>query len=69
MRLPRNTSGTPARCSRSASSTYDGVISMIRRYRIEHRTIYRYSDEVSTSFGRGYLNRGSCPGSAACSTT
>ena len=35
--------------------TYDGVIWMIRRYRIEHRTVYRYSDEVSTSFGRGYL--------------
>ena len=26
-----------------------------RRYRIEHRTAYRYSDSVSASYGRGYL--------------
>ena len=25
------------------------------RYRIEHRTAYRYSDSVSASYGRGYL--------------
>ena len=35
---------------------------MVRRYRIEHRTIYRYSDEVSTSFGRGYLKPRDLPG-------
>ena len=35
---------------------------MIRRYRIEHRTAYRYSDEVSTSFGRGYLRPRDMPG-------
>ncbi len=28
---------------------------MTRRYRIEHSTVYRYSDEVTTSFGRSYL--------------
>ncbi len=27
----------------------------MRRYRIEHRTAYRYSDSVSASYGRGYL--------------
>jgi transglutaminase-like putative cysteine protease len=26
-----------------------------RRYRIEHRTAYRYSDSVSASYGRGHL--------------
>ena len=41
---------------------------MVSRYRIEHSTVYRYSDEVSTSFGRGYLRPGTCRGSAACST-
>ena len=35
---------------------------MVRRYRIEHRTVYRYSDEVSTSFGRGYLQPRDLPG-------
>ena len=30
--------------------------------------IYRYSDEVSASFGRGYLHPRDLPGSAACST-
>jgi transglutaminase-like putative cysteine protease len=35
---------------------------MVRRYRIEHRTIYRYSDEVSASFGRGYLHPRDLPG-------
>ena len=35
---------------------------MVRRYRIEHRTIYRYSDEVSASFGRGYLKPRDLPG-------
>src|SRR6478752_5824741 len=35
---------------------------MVRRYRIEHRTVYRYSDEVSTSFGRGYLKPRDLPG-------
>ena len=34
----------------------------IRRYRIEHRTTYRYSDGVSTSFGRGYLRPRDMPG-------
>ncbi len=28
---------------------------MTRTYRIEHRTVYRYSEGVSASFGRGYL--------------
>ena len=28
---------------------------MIRRYRIVHRTQYRYSDEVTSSYGRGFL--------------
>jgi transglutaminase-like putative cysteine protease len=35
---------------------------MTSRYRIEHRTVYRYSDEVSTSFGRGYLRPRDLPG-------
>jgi transglutaminase-like putative cysteine protease len=35
---------------------------MTRRYRIEHRTTYQYSDEVSTSFGRGYLHPRDMPG-------
>lgn len=35
---------------------------MTRRYRIEHRTVYKYSDEVSTSFGRGYLHPRDTPG-------
>ncbi|MGS0687843.1 transglutaminase family protein [Nakamurella sp. GG22] len=35
---------------------------MTRRYRIEHRTVYRYSDEVGTSFGRGYLHPRDLPG-------
>jgi len=35
---------------------------MISRYRIEHVTVYRYSDEVSTSFGRGYLRPRDMPG-------
>ena len=35
---------------------------MTRRYRIEHSTVYRYSDEVSTSFGRGYLRPRDLPG-------
>jgi transglutaminase-like putative cysteine protease len=35
---------------------------MVRRYRIEHRTIYRYSDQVSASFGRGYLKPRDLPG-------
>jgi len=38
----------------------------IRRYRIEHRTVYRYSDEVSTSFGRGYLRPREIPGGQRC---
>lgn len=29
---------------------------MTRRYRIEHRTKYTYSDDVTTSFGRVYLH-------------
>jgi transglutaminase-like putative cysteine protease len=37
-----------------------------RRYRIEHRTEYRYSDEVSTSFGRGYLRPREIPGRQRC---
>jgi transglutaminase-like putative cysteine protease len=37
-----------------------------RRYRIEHRTVYRYSDEVSTSFGRGYLRPREIPGAQRC---
>lgn len=39
---------------------------MTRRYRIEHRTEYRYSDEVSTSFGRGYLRPREIPGRQRC---
>ncbi len=39
---------------------------MTRRYRIEHRTIYRYSDEVSTSFGRGYLRPREIAGRQRC---
>src|SRR5664279_2893984 len=35
---------------------------MPRRYRIEHRTVYTYSDEVSTSFGRSYLRPRDLPG-------
>lgn len=35
---------------------------MTRRYQIEHSTVYRYSDEVSTSFGRGYLHPREFPG-------
>ena len=35
---------------------------MTSRYRIEHSTVYRYSDEVSTSFGRGYLRPRDLPG-------
>ncbi len=35
---------------------------MTRRYRIEHSTVYRYSDEVGTSFGRGYLRPRDLPG-------
>jgi transglutaminase-like putative cysteine protease len=35
---------------------------MTRRYRIEHSTVYRYSDEVGTSFGRGYLRPRETPG-------
>jgi len=35
---------------------------MVRRYRIEHRTVYRYSDAVSASFGRGYLKPRDLPG-------
>jgi transglutaminase-like putative cysteine protease len=35
---------------------------MTRRYRIEHSTVYRYSDGVSTSFGRGYLRPRDLPG-------
>lgn len=32
------------------------------RYRIEHRTAYRYSDSVSASYGRGYLRPRNLPG-------
>jgi transglutaminase-like putative cysteine protease len=32
------------------------VVTTSRRYRIEHRTVYRYSDDVSASYGRGYLH-------------
>lgn len=32
------------------------------RYRIEHRTTYRYSDSVSASYGRGYLRPRDVPG-------
>ena len=32
-----------------------------RRYRIEHRTTYLYSDDVSVSFGRAYLTPRSLP--------
>lgn len=39
---------------------------MTRRYRIEHRTVYRYSDEVSASFGRGYLRPREVPGGQSC---
>lgn len=39
---------------------------MTRRYRIEHRTEYRYSDEVSTSFGRGYLRPREIPDRQRC---
>ncbi len=39
---------------------------MTRHYRIEHRTAYRYSDEVSTSFGRGYLRPRDIPGRQRC---
>jgi len=35
---------------------------MTRHYRIEHSTVYRYSDEVSASFGRGYLRPRDFPG-------
>ena len=35
---------------------------MVRRYRIEHVTQYKYSDQVSTSFGRGYLHPREFPG-------
>ena len=35
---------------------------MTRRYRIEHSTVYRYSAEVGTSFGRGYLRPRDLPG-------
>ena len=35
-----------------AGSRRDGVS---RQYAIEHRTVYSYSDEVSASYGRGYL--------------
>ncbi len=35
---------------------------MVRRYRIEHVTLYKYSDQVSTSFGRGYLHPREFPG-------
>jgi transglutaminase-like putative cysteine protease len=35
---------------------------MTRRYRIEHSTVYKYSDEVSASFGRGYLRPRDVPG-------
>ena len=30
-------------------------MTVARRYRIEHRTAYHYSDNVSASYGRGYL--------------
>jgi transglutaminase-like putative cysteine protease len=33
-----------------------------RRYRVEHRTTYRYSDEVSSSYGRAYLQPREFPG-------
>jgi len=35
---------------------------MTRRYQIEHSTVYKYSDGVSTSFGRGYLHPREFPG-------
>lgn len=35
---------------------------MTRRYRIEHRTKYTYSDDVTTSFGRVYLRPREAPG-------
>jgi len=35
---------------------------MVRRYQIEHSTVYKYSGEVSTSFGRGYLHPREFPG-------
>ncbi|NMK65687.1 transglutaminase family protein, partial [Staphylococcus capitis] len=25
------------------------------RYQVTHRTLYRYSDDVTSSYGRGYL--------------
>jgi transglutaminase-like putative cysteine protease len=37
-------------------------VTTTRRYRIEHRTEYRYSDEVSASYGRGYLRPRDLPG-------
>ncbi|RJO77973.1 transglutaminase family protein [Nocardia panacis] len=33
-----------------------------RRYRVEHRTVYEYSDEVSSSYGRTYLTPREFPG-------
>ncbi|WP_405179154.1 transglutaminase family protein [Nocardia sp. NBC_01377] len=33
-----------------------------RRYRVEHRTKYSYSDEVSSSYGRAYLTPREFPG-------
>ncbi len=35
---------------------------MTQRYRIEHSTVYSYSAEVGTSFGRGYLRPRDLPG-------
>ena len=33
----------------------DGGFGSTRRYRIEHRTLYSYSDDVGASYGRGFL--------------
>ncbi|GAA2013221.1 transglutaminase family protein [Nakamurella flavida] len=33
----------------------------VRRYRIQHRTTYRYSDDVSVSFGRAFLTPRTLP--------
>lgn len=38
---------------------------MSRRYRVLHRTTYRYSDEVTSSYGRAYLTPREFPGQRA----
>jgi transglutaminase-like putative cysteine protease len=41
--------------ARRGEQSDPGISGASRRYRITHRTVYRYSDVVTSSYGRGFL--------------